>query len=460
MRVPSKPLCPARLAVVLTGLLAGPGGVAAAPDDPRIPLVRLQIAGEPRAALAAAEALRRDRPEEAAEMGVSYLRGRLLEDLGRLDRAEDAFEDALLSEAPALHPYVRFRLGLAQERLGHPEVAAGLVAGLVDPGVAPHLLLPATELFVRAVAAGGDCRILAGLLRRRLPHRERRQLEVLDALCARRRGADRREAAGILCGILQADREDDAARLAAERLHDLVRREPDLRPALAEEGCDAELQVGLTFHQHRQFDLSIPYLERAVPRLSRGRTVRSDREFEARYALARGYFWRERFPEAADRFAELALDSRDLEERARVLYQQARSLELLGDWTAADAVFRRTFLTDRKGAFAGPAVLSALRLEWRAGKEAEALHLLGVLSRLPGAREYASRAYLFLAVSDVVRGRRDRAAGWLDRAEDLDRDSGLEAGYWRGRLEELAVVEGGGASEDGGARAADRAVDH
>ncbi len=448
-----------RLLLGLAGLLAAPAALPAASDDPRIPLVQLQIAGEPRAALAAAEAFHRDRPEAAARMGASYLRGRLLEDLGRLERAEDAFEDALLSEAPALHPYVRYRLALAQERQGHPEVAAGLVAGLVDPDLAPDLLAPATEVFIRAVAAGGDCRILAGVLGRRLPDRERRKLGVLEALCVRRRGGGLRVTAEILCGVLQDGREDDAARFAAERLHELLRREPDLRPALAEEDCDAELLVGLTFHQHRQFDLSILYLERALPRLSRGRTVRSDREFEARYALARGYFWRDQFPLAARRFEELALKSRDLEERARVLYQQARSLELLGDWTGADAVFRRTFMTDRQGAFAGPAVLSALRLEWRGGREPEALHLLGVLSRIPGSREYASRGYLFLAVSDIARGRRDRAADWLDRAEALDRSSKIEAEYWRGRLEELAVLAGGSGGEAERGRAAGRAVD-
>lgn len=451
MRVAPIPPRPARLAAVLAGLLAAPGALPAASDDPRIPLVRLQVAGDPRPALEAAETLHRERPEEAARVGVSYLRGRLLEELGRLERAATAFGDAL-SETPELEPYVRYRLALAQESQDHPEVAAGLVAAVVHPDVAPELLTPATELFVRAIGAGGDCRILRAVLGRRLPDRERRLLGVMEAHCAAVEDGDLLRAGELLCGILEGEREDDAARLAAERLDVLLRREPDLRPDLLEErDCDAELLVGLTFHQHRQFDLSIPYLERAVPRLSRGRRVRSDQELEARYALARGYFWRERLAVAADRFARLALESRDLEERARVLYQQARSLELLGDWTRADAVFRRTFLTDREGDFAGPAVLSALRLEWRGGQEAAALHLLGVLSRIPDARHYSSRAYLFLAVSDIVRGRRDRAANWLHRAEELDRDSGLEVDYWRGRLEELSLLpegtEGTGAGE-------------
>ena len=449
-----------RLVLGVAGLLAAPAGLLAVQEDPRIPWVELQMSGEPRAALAAAEAFREERPEEAARLGASYLRGRLLEQLGRLEAAEEAYDHAL-SENPELHPYIRRRLALAQVREGHPEVAAGLAAGVVDPDLPRDLFVPAADLFARTIAAGGDCRILHGVLERRLPDPQRRLLRVEEARCALRQGNGLLEAGEILCEILQDGRADDPARLAAEQLHLILRRRPDLRPDLARRDCDAELEVGMTFHQHRHFDLSIPYLEKAMARLSRGRTVRSDRELDAHYALARGYFWREQFALAADRFAELALRARDLEERAEVLYQQARSLELAGDWTAADAVFRRTFQTDRRGGFAGPAVLSALRLEWRSGKEAAAFHLLGILSRMPDAREYTSRAYLFLAVSDVARGRGDRAAAWLDRAEQLDRETRLEAEYWRGRREELtAAAEDGGPSAAERRAAAERAVEH
>jgi len=442
-----------RLVLGVAGLLAAPAGLLAAPDDPRIPWVELQMAGEPRAALAAAESFHDERPEEAARLGASYLRGRLLEQLGRLEAAEEAYDHAL-SESPELHPYIRRRLALAQEREGHPEVAAGLIAGVVDPDLPPELFVPAAELFARTIAAGGDCRILHGVLGRRLPSPQRRRLRVEEARCALRQGNGLLDAGEILCEILRDGRDDDPARLAAEQLHQILRSRPDLRPDLAGRDCDAELEVGMTFHQHRHFDLSIPYLEKAMARLGRGRTVRSDRELDAHYALARGYFWREQFAVAAGRFADLALRARDLEERAEVLYQQARSLELAGDWTAADAVFRRTFQTDRRGAFAGPAVLSALRLEWRSGKEVAAFHPLGILSRMPDAREYTSRAYLFLAVSDIVRGRGDRAAEWLDRAEQLDRETRLETEYWRGRREELTAAAEAG--PDGGPSAAER----
>ncbi|MFP3940306.1 MAG: transglycosylase SLT domain-containing protein [Thermoanaerobaculia bacterium] len=437
---------------------------SAAQADLRIPVVELRLAGRPEAALQATERAREEQPEAAAEAGLSYLRGRLHEELGGLEGAEEAYGEAF-AEASELHPYVRYRLALGQERADHPEVAAGLVASVVTPDAEPDLLERASALFARSIEGGGDCRILRGVLNRPLDGRQRRLLGVVQARCAAREGR-RRDAAQLLCSMLQDGHDDDPGWRAAERLAALVEAEPGLREPLLDEGCDAELRIGLAFHQHRQFDLSIPYLERAMVRMGSGRTVADDLELDARYSLARGYFWRRQFEVAATRFAALAPRTRDLEERARVLYQQARSLELAGDWTGADAVYRRTYLTDREGEYAGPAVLSALRLEWRSGKEAPALHLLRVLSGMPNARDYTSRAYLFLAVSDVVRGRRDRAGAWLDQAERLDRDTALEADYWRGRLEELRAGEAerpllaGGEPAEEAATPARRAVEH
>lgn len=418
--------------------------------DPRIPLVEMQVADRPMAALEAAETWHAEEPERASEVGVSYLRGRLYEALGRAESAEDALEDAL-SEAPELQPYVIYQLALAQIRTGHPEVAAGLLAGLIDPKLPEDLLGRVTEYFARSIAEGGDCRVFRGVAGTPLPPRERRLLDVVAAECSIRAGEPLM--AGLqLCKVLEDGPEGDASRWAAERLHDLLRTEGRLREELAGRDCDAEYLVGMAFHQHRQFDLSIPYLELAAARLGGRRTGAGDRAFDATYALARGYFWREQFAIAASRFGDLALRTRDLSDRARVLYQQARSLELAGDWDNADSVFRRAYTTDRSGDFAGPALLSALRLEWRSGKEQAALQLLSILAQIPQAREYTSRAYLFLAVSDLVRWRRDRAEAWLDAAERLDRNSALEADYWRGRLAELTARE----DREAAARAVDR----
>lgn len=410
-------------------------GVLWAADDPRIQVAERLIAGEPVAALAAAERFEQERPEPAADAGISYLRGRLLEELQRPVEAEAAFGQALY-QSPELQPYVRYRLALAQESEGHPEVAAGLVASVVAPTTAPDLLEPATELFARAIGGGGDCRILVGVRSRSLPEPQDRLLRVVDAQCSLRRG-DRLGAAKTLCGVLKEDRTGDVARRAADLLDSIVRRELELAPVLVRDGCDPEIEVGLTLHQHREYDRSTLYLERGLARLPRRRVVADDLEFDARYALARGYFWLEQFAVAADRFADLALRARDLDERSQVLYQQARCLELQGDWQMADAVFRRTYMTLQEGHYAGPSLLSALRLEWKSGLERDALDLYRLLSRRSEWSEYTARAALFMACSDIVRGRTDRAARWLAEAQRLDRDAALEVTYWQGRLAEL-----------------------
>ena len=206
----------------------------------------------------------------------------------------------------------------------------------------------------------------------------------------------------------------------------------------------------MTLHQHRQFDLSIPYLERAVSRLGGGRTVSGDREFEVLYAIARGYFWREQFRDRRRRFGTWRCAP------APWTSGPGCSTSRPGAWSCwrvgrGRAAFRRAYLTDQQGTFGGPAVLSALRLEWRGGKEAPALQLLSVLCQLAGPREYTSRAYLFLAVSDLVRGRRDRAG--LARGR---RAAGPGLGA-RGRLLARALAELRARRNEPGA--ADRAVE-
>ena len=427
-------------AVVATGLVValGTGTCDAAPDDPRIPIVERLLAGQTEAALEVADAVQVASPKQAEALGLSYLRGRLLQRLGRRVAAEDAFADAL-NEAPALQPYVKYQLARIQELNGHPEVATGLVASVVAPGTPRDLLEQATELFARSIAAGGDCRVLRGVRKRGgLPEEQDRLLRVVAGQCAMREGQPE-EAAVALCKLVQEDREDDAARRAADLLDELLHRDLDLRKAAAAEGCDLELEVGLALHHHREYDRSIPYLERALARFPKRRIVADDNEFEARYALARGYFWREELAVAAEHFADLALRARDLEERSRVLYQQGRCLELMGRWTAADAVFRRTYMTLQGGRLSAPALLSAMRLEWRNEHqhERDALDLYRLLVNRRDGAGYAARGALFLASSDIVRGRSDRAGHWLDDAERFDRDARLEVTYWRGRLAEL-----------------------
>jgi tetratricopeptide (TPR) repeat protein len=99
-------------------------------DDPRPWLVELQLTGRHEAALAAVEETLRQDPEASQELGLDYLRGHLLEVLGRTRDAHEAFAQAMVS-SPALAGYSRYRLAVNQYRMGHPEVAAGLLATLL-----------------------------------------------------------------------------------------------------------------------------------------------------------------------------------------------------------------------------------------------------------------------------------------------------------------------------------------
>ena len=405
--------------------------------DPRPELVDLQLAGRPAEALArvdrelagrseGAEGTEgAEQAEQARRFGLDYLRGHLLDLLGRRHEALAAFETAI-SRTPKLAFYSRFRLALDQERMGHPEVAAGLVATAVVQAEPSSPLLPeALRLLGRTIADGGDCRLLRGASPEALGAAERRRLLLTQADCSLRAG-DREFARSLLLGLIEQERGDEVARAAAERLAALAERERGHLPQL----------LGLTYLDHRE-------PERALPLLRRGLVPGS--AAESLWAQARSQMAQGRYGQAAvllGEVAEQAGRTGDARRRARALFHQGQAYELLGRFDLAVASFRQALAASPAGDYSGPALLAGLRLAWRQGDGAaaeEALRQLGTRWRW---REPASRAALFLAAAELSRGRLDRraqiAAG-LDRAAAWGgREERVEAAYWRGRLAELA----------------------
>ena len=98
--------------------------------DPRPALIELARAGRGRDALAVVERELAERPTETKALGFQHLRGHLLEELNQPALASKAYIDALSGPAK-IAAYSRYRVALGQERAGHPEVAAGLLATLV-----------------------------------------------------------------------------------------------------------------------------------------------------------------------------------------------------------------------------------------------------------------------------------------------------------------------------------------
>lgn len=392
----------------------------AATADPRPELIELRLLGEGEATLARIEEIAAESPERAAALGLAHLQGRILEEQGRLEDAAQAYLRSMAG-SPALAPYSRLRLARLQIRLGHPEVAAGLVMPLLTRDAPSALLAPASKLLHRCLLRRADCRLLDGAGTRRLPAAVDRTLRLAGADCALRKrdlegGGDR------LLGLLRENRNDDVAREAMRRLVHLptiVARDPGL--------------VGLTLHHHRHFDRDRPLLEAALATDGTDGATAAE-PFELHFAYARSHFWQDRFRAAAEEFARLAERSSRPEDVARALYHQARSHELMEEWPEAVAAFERSFEAEPEGDWAAPALIAALRLDWRRGREAEAL---ARFERLGKRREwgfYRGRAALFLAASDLVQGRTDRAGAWLDVAGRAPRHSAVEVAYWRARL--------------------------
>ena len=111
----------------------------------------------------------------------------------------------------------------------------------------------------------------------------------------------------------------------------------------------------------------------------------------------------------------------------------------MGHWQQAVTAFGRAVQASPDGEWAAASLLSAMRLDWRAGDEAAALDVFDALASRPEPewRDKAGRAALFLVSSDVARRRPDRARDWLAVAERGSSDDRFETAYWRGRVAEL-----------------------
>lgn len=403
--------------------------------DPRIRIAELIAERQHRIALEAVEATLESSPETARALGFDYLRGDLLLELGRRHEALDAFA-AAMGSAPDLEPWGRHRLARHQLELGYPEVAAGLLASLLSDDPPPSLADSAMRMFEVAIAAGGDCRLLRNLDRRRWSAGNRRRLMLAKVDCALRSG-NGEEAHQLLVKLL-AEKTDDPVALRAAAL---LAEQPPAKKRVRE-----HLLLGLAFYDHREFETAIHHLAATLVQVPGDLTEGggeptaadvSEREiFECRYALARSHFWLGRYRDAATAFGNLALSVSHRGRRAQALYQRARCFELAGDWRAAIEAFDTTYDADPDGRWSDAALIANMRLRWLEGDEATALRIFETLTARR-RHEITSRALIFLAASDLVIGRRDRAGAWLAQAEDLGRVPVQELHYWQGRFEEL-----------------------
>ncbi len=392
--------------------------------DPRPELVELQLAGQPRQALARVEQELAERPAPSRRLGLSYLHGHLLDVTGNLSEASGVFVQTI-GETPALELYSRYRAALDHDRLGHPEMAAGLVAKVPASNPQSPLIPEAVRLLAHTLAEGGDCQLLRGVRPEALPAPQRREIQLANGDCARRTG-NPELARNLLAGLIVENRTDEFAHGAADRLARIISE--------AERGR-LPMLIGFTFHQHREFERALRHLQQAMGRAD----ALSGRDaYETRLMIGRSMLAEQRYAEAAPVFSRLAVLAKSPAERARARYYEGLAYELRGAWPVAADRFRQAYAAEPQGReWAAPSLLAALRLEWRVGAEPGALALYQLLTERPEWRAEAARAALFLAASDLVRNRGDRVRPWLSQAQLGGRQDRPEAAYWSGRLAEL-----------------------
>ena len=395
-------------------------------QDPRPALVELQLQGRQEMALVRVDEAGVADPETAHRWGLDYLRGHLLEALEQEGEAPAAFVTAMIS-TPQLAGYGRYRLALNQYRMGHPEVAAGLLTNLLANQAPPPLIAPAVRYLTDSLAQGGDCRLLAEMDSWRVPPAEVRALELARARCDLLHGRARRGRSSLV-RLLEEGHSDEPSRAAAELLSRV----------LPTPGEQISILIGMAFYHHREFESALAPLGRGLGLFQPdGDPVFGISRDEARYALAQSYFWLADYTSAASHFARLAGAEQTPEKAARALYQQARSYELDRDWRAAVQTFEQAFNADPNGRWSAAALISSMRIHWQQGNLETALERYRRLGSSTSWRRGLVRAALFLASSDLVRGESSRAGAWLNQAARASRTPTPEIAYWRGRLEEL-----------------------
>ncbi len=410
-------MTPAAALALATGL--------AAQDDPRPPIVELARAGQLQAALARVDSALAATPEAAQRLGLDYLQADLLERSGRTRDAAEAFAQ-VLSTPSGLGPWARLRLASAQERLGHPEVAAGLVATMLAASPPETLIRRGFQILDRTLSRGGDCRLLRGLPRDHFTGVARRTRDLLEIRClARDPGA--RDPLPLVREFLAGGTADamawDAAATALD--HPSVRVDRSLA-----------LLLGLTAFQHRDFESALNLLRPWTRSGPEGPFDSLGRD--ATYAVGRSLFWLRRYPDAARHFGRIAEQSLDTDQRSDALHQQGRALELAGDLSGALVAFDRAYREEPTGEWAGAALLSALRLEYLSGNADAARRRLATLAASPGLGSATARGAIFIAVSEIVQGRADHVLPLLDLATRTGEASLEEVSYWRGRQAETA----------------------
>jgi len=396
----------------------------AATVDPRIQLVALQGAGDHLRALEETNCLADAEPARARALGLDFLRGHLLERLGRLSEGTEAFALSI-GTTPDLAPWARYRLATVQETLGHPEVAAGISATLLAQGAPKALVRPAATLLFRTVRRGGDCRLLRGVPVSALAADTARDHRLVVAECHLRQHET--EAARTELRALLSSGEADLTAFRAAELWLTLWPEP-AEPELAR-------TLGTVLARQRDFATAIPLLEKALAGVH---DPGAGRDAETLYLLARAEFWSGRYAEAGRHFERLASSTHSPATRADALYQQGRSLELAGDWARAQVLFERAFGAEPTGEWSGAALLAAFRLRWLAGDGVGAEQLLARLATARLWRTPFARAAVFAAVSEIEGGDTgERPAARLLAAERSGAAASEEIAYWRGRLAEL-----------------------
>src|SRR5581483_6001014 len=271
--------------------------------------------------------------------------------------------------------------------------------------------------------SGADCRLLQRVEWSALPAAERRELTVAHAQCLR--ASDPAQTVRSLQALMAQDGNDAAAFQAALELAstERTRLSPDL-----------QLALGRAFARQGQPELASAFLGPLAARLPT--RLEDTKQVETMELLGQAQLGREAFGNAIGTFARLAERAAKPEARARALYEEGETRELVGDRKGAlERYVKAANLVPGRDSTAEP-LLAACRAQWLLGKAADARRTYLVLRSRREWSAQAAQAAGFLAISQLAQGDVGDAPSLLQQAMQILGGRTPELVYWTARADE------------------------
>ena len=221
-------------------------------------------------------------------------------------------------------------------------------------------------------------------------------------------------------GLLRAGTSDDPSDRVARAID-----RPDLIRVMSP---DQWAMLGETMHNHRHFDRAVALLSLALPRLPR----KGD---DLLFDIGRSWFGLEKYAQAEQAYQRGAASTSDPKKKIELLWQAARSAQLLGDDAAAEKLMTAAIAVPARTSATAAALTQRMRTRLRAHRVAEAAADLRAVRTIFPKEHAVVEASLAWSLVMIASGNRGAALSALNSIPRplMNKFDVPEIDYWGAR---------------------------